>query len=164
MKTLILLTSSLLSISFLSSCSSGNVTRVYHSRNSEAGRAIAQMDKAEQDFYVRRERQLYLGAAQLFVKESQKGDVNAMLELTSDLTLKISGRDATEEIYTTQVIPEFKGTKVLWNQPTEVVSDDTGNRGYIITGKATGERSFPVYITVMKERGSFRVITIAQQR
>lgn len=87
-----------------------------------------------------------------------------MMSMTSPLTIKASGRNIITRVYEDQVIPQFKGTQVSWKDPSEIITDDTGNRGYVISGSVTGARSFPVYVTVMKERGQFRVITLSQKR
>ncbi len=164
MKTLILALISVGSLALLAACVPSNVNRVYHHPDSEMGRAIAQLDQAEADFYVRRERDEYLATAKQFVTLAQSGDLEKMLSLTSPITLKSTGRSTVKSVYETQVIPEFQGTSVQWAEPYEIITDDTGNRGYVISGKATGRRSFPVWVTVMKERGKFRVITITRKR
>lgn len=147
-----------------SSCAPSNVNTIYVKPESEMGRAIRKMDLAEKDYYVRRESTKYLAVAQGFVRHAQERNLEGMLNLTSSLTVKVSGRSHIKKIYETEVIPQFLGTKVRWNQPSEIITDDTGNRGYLISGKASGPRSFTVYVTVMKERGKFRVITISQKR
>jgi hypothetical protein len=140
------------------------VNNVYFTPESEGGRAIADLDRAEQDFYVRRDKQEYLATAKAFVNSAQKGDIKMMMNVTSPLTFKASGRSTVEKVYATQVIPAFQGTTVIWNTPKDIITDDTGNRGFVISGKASGAKSFPVYVTVMKERGKFRVITLTRKR
>jgi hypothetical protein len=148
----------------LSCCSSSNITKIYHDRDSEMGRAIAQLDMSEKDYYVRAERDKYLAAASDFVREAQKGNLKSMMAMTSPLTIKASGRDTIIRVYETQVIPQFERTQVSWKEPSEIISDETGNRGYVVSGRVTGARSFPVYVTVMKERRQFLVIALSQKR
>jgi hypothetical protein len=148
----------------LSCCSNSNVNRISVDRDSEMGRSIAQLDLAEKDYYVRAEREKYLEAAKNFVREAQAGNLKSMMAMTSPLTIRASGRTTITRVYETQVIPQFEGTQVSWKEPSEIITDDTGNRGYVVSGRVTGGRSFPVYVTVMKERSQFRVITLSQKR
>ena len=149
---------------FLTCCSSGNITKIYHQPDSEMGRAIARMNLSEKDYYVRAEREKYLALARDFVRKAQGGDLKAMIEMTSPLTIESSGRGVVTHVYQTQVIPQFEGTQVSWSESPEVITDDTGNRGFMVLGRAAGARTFAFYITVMKERGRFRVITIKQTK
>lgn len=56
----------------LTCCSNRHTTKVYRDRDSEMGRAIAELDLTEKDYYVRAEREKYLNAARNFVREAQE--------------------------------------------------------------------------------------------
>lgn len=145
-------------------CAPNGVKKIYYDRNSEGGRAIAKLDQSEKDFFLRQQWGGYFGAAKAFIEKAQQKDTKGMLELTSSITIRASGRDHSKAIYESQVIPQFDGVHIVWDQTKEIITDDRGNRGFVISGKANGPRSFPFYISVMKESGHLRVITITRKR
>ena len=139
-------------------------TTVYHSPDSPVGKMILEMDQKEKDSYLLQEKDQYLAVAKKFIAAAQKGNFKEMLNLTSALSIKNSTKPVVQNIYETQIIPAFRNTTITWNPKDEFTTDDTGNRGFIFTGQAKGASSFPFYMTVMKEKGRLRIITIRSQR
>lgn len=139
-------------------------TTVYHSPDSFVGKMILEMDQKERDSYLLQEKEKYQAVAKKFIEAAQNGNFKEMLNLTSALTIKNATKPEVQNIYETQIIPAFRHTTITWNPKDELTTDDTGNRGFIFTGQAKGATSFPFYMTVMKEKGRFRIITIRSQR
>jgi hypothetical protein len=147
----------------LCSCTQVIGEKKYFDRDSEGGRAIAQLDQKAKDFSLRQREKEYFIVANGFVEKALASDLKGMLRLTSPITIRNSGKDTTWRIYKDQVIPQFKGTQVVWSQHNEIITDDRGNRGFMMSGTASGQRTFQFYIMVMRESGSLRVITIARR-
>ena len=145
-------------------CASGSVEKIYHEPGSEAAKAIEELDQAEKDFYVRQEAKDYIAVGKEFITSAQKKDLKRMIELTSPLTLQASGKKRVRSVYQTQIMPAFEETSVVWREDFEVISDDTGNRGVLLFGEVGGKKSFPIYVTVMKEKGKCYVITASRKR
>lgn len=114
---------------------------------------------------VRREEAGYRAAAMEFVKAAQDGKVEDMLRLTSALTLTNSGAAVVRTVYVEQVVPQLKGAEVRWDSGGEVLLDDTYNVGFQFSGKVIrADKSFPIYIIIMKEGGKFAVINFRKTR
>ena len=147
-----------------SSCASNNYRRNFHNRTSESGQALGKLDQSEIDFLLRQQWKGYFEVAKAFIEKAQQKDSKGMLSLTSPITIKASGHDQSKAFYENQVIPKFDGVDIAWGQTKDIITDDRGNRGFVFSGKAYGPRSFPFYVTVMKEAGRLRVITITKKR
>lgn len=145
-------------------CSAGFSETVYHSPDSFVGKMILEMDEKAQLLQMQEEKEKYRQVAHEFIAAAMEGSPEKMLRLTSQLTIKNSGSAKAKKIYETQVIPAFRGKKITWKKGGEITTDDTGNQGVIFSGNATGNPGFPFYLTVMKEHGKFRVITITTWR
>ena len=114
---------------------------------------------------VRREEAGYRAAAMEFVKAAQAGNVEDMLRVTSALTLTNSGAAVVRTVYVEQVVPQLKGAEVRWDSRGDVLLDDTYNVGFQFSGKVTSDdKSFPIYIIIMKESGRFAVINFRKTR
>ena len=125
------------------------------------GRAIADMDaiaKASQNkSFQDKARQTSME----FISYAMAGNVEAMLKLTSSLTLKHSGRNRVEQVYAQQVIPQFRGATITWN-PDGKPQADEGYSGYETSGIARARKVFPFYVYVFAERGRFVVGTLSK--
>jgi hypothetical protein len=108
------------------------------------------------------EQQPYVAAAQEFVRQAQAGDVDRMIGLTSPQTIRNSGRQQLKESYRTYVVPRFKGATVRWADAHVPATDETGNRGWDVVGNAEGAEAFSFFISVMKEKGKYVVVTIGR--
>ena len=164
MKKILFVTLGLIGTLNFCSCTHVIGERKYFDRDSEGGRAIAQLDQTAKDFSLRQREKEYFSVAKDFVETALASDLNDMLKLTSPITIKNSGSGTTRRVYEDQVIPQFKGTTVVWSQNTEIITDDRGIRGFVMSGRASGPRTFPFYVSVMRESGALRVITITRRR
>ena len=164
MKNILLISLALFGTLHCCSCTRIIGERKYFDRDSEGGRALAQVDQTAKDFGLLQREKEYSSVAKDFVEKALASDLKGMLKLTSPITIKNSGRDTTRRVYEDQVIPQFKGTTVVWSQHNEIITDDRGNRGFVMSGRASGPRTFPFYITVMRESGSLRIIVITRRR
>lgn len=108
------------------------------------------------------EQQPYVAAAQEFVRQAQAGKVDRMIGLTSPQTIRNSGRQQLKESYRTYVVPRFKGATVRWADAHVPATDETGNRGWDVVGNAEGAEAFSFFISVMKEKGKYVVVTIGR--
>lgn len=105
----------------------------------------------------------YVAAAREFVRLAQAGDVDRMIELTSERTVRQSDRQQVLESYRTYVVPRFKDATVTWADTHAPAVDETGNRGWDVAGDAKGSESFSFFITVVKEDGRFVVVTLGRR-
>jgi hypothetical protein len=108
------------------------------------------------------ERQHSVSTAQEFVRQAQAGNVDRMMALTSPQTIRNSGRQQVEESYRKYVVPRFKDATVRWSEFQLQATDETGNRGWDMIGHAEGAETFAFFITVMKEKGSYVVVTLGR--
>jgi hypothetical protein len=137
---------------------------MYFDRDSEGGTAIAQLDQTAKEFGLRQREKEYEDVAKKFVENSRTSNLEGILKLTSPITIKNDGKENTRRIYEDKVFPQFKGTTVVWNQRNEITTDERGNIGFLISSRASGPRTFPFYIAVMRESGVLRVISISRRR
>jgi NADPH:quinone reductase-like Zn-dependent oxidoreductase len=85
-----------------------------------------------------------------------------MMALTSPQTIRNSGRQQVEESYRKYVVPRFKDATVRWSEFQLQVTDETGNRGWDVLGHAEGAETFAFFITIMKEKGTYVVVTLGR--
>lgn len=109
------------------------------------------------------EQKQYVAAAQEFVRQAQAGNVDRMIAMTSTLTVRNSDLRQLSEGYRRHVVPRFKDATVTWADVHSPATDDTGNRGWEVAGRAEGAESFPFFITVMKEDDTYVVVTLGRR-
>lgn len=134
--------------------------RIEVERDSEAGRAILEVEQARRDSGILHQRGEYEAFARSFVAAARSSDVQKMISMTSLLTLRNDGKAATEANYREGVIPFFSKGDVSWNAEPTLLTDDTGNRGFAIIGFGGGARKRPFKLVVMKERGRYVIIGV----
>ena len=109
------------------------------------------------------EQKQYVAAAQEFVRHAQAGNVDRMIAITSEKTVRNSDLRQLTDSYRKYVVPRFKGATVAWADSHAVATDETGNRGWDVAGRAEGAESFSFFITVMKEDNKYVVVTLGRR-
>lgn len=109
------------------------------------------------------EEPIYREKAAEFVRYAQAGEVDKMLEITSRLS-RATQSDSLHTVYAQQVVPQFEGAVVTWNQRSQGNIDEHNNAGLMFTGTAQGKKTFSFDIVVMKEDGKLVVINIRKHR
>jgi hypothetical protein len=109
------------------------------------------------------EQKQYVAAAQEFVRHAQAGNVDRMIAITSQKTVRNSDLQQLTESYRKYVAPRFKDATVTWSDPHSPATDETGNRGWDVAGRAEGAESFLFFITVMKEDDKYVVVTLGRR-
>lgn len=129
-------------------------------RGAVADNAVAKKDEAVQSDIAS-----YRRAAETFVASAKGGDADAMVAVTSLLTIvNEGGAEAMRSQYIERFLPRFKETKVTWDDTFELMTDDTGNRGVEIRCLVEGKKTFPLYLWVMKEGGKHVVTGVSIKR
>ena len=105
----------------------------------------------------------YVAVAKEFVQQAQAGNVDRMLALTSPQTIRNSGRRQVKDSYRKYVVPRFKAATVRWNDAPVPATDETGNRGWDVVGDAEGSETFSFFVSVMKEKGKYVVVTLGRR-
>lgn len=98
-----------------------------------------------------------------FIRYAQAGDVQQMLGITSDLS-RATQSDSVHTVYAEQVIPQFQGSTVTWNDESTPTVDEQENIGLVFTGTAQGEKTFSFDVAVYKEKGTLVVANIQKHR
>jgi len=101
----------------------------------------------------------YREKAMEFVRYAQAGDVQQMLAITSPLS-HATQTDSVRSLYADQVVPQFNGAQVTWEQRVKHSRDEEYNPGLRILGTARGKKTFRFTVTVAKEEGTLFVINI----
>lgn len=109
------------------------------------------------------EQKQYVAAAQEFVRHAQAGNVDRMIAITSQKTVHNSDLQQLAESYRKYVVPRFKDATVTWSDPHSPATDETGNRGWDVAGRAEGAKSFSFFITVMKEDEKYVVVALGRR-
>jgi hypothetical protein len=109
------------------------------------------------------EQKQYVAAAQEFVRHAQAGNVDRMIAITSQKTVHNSDLQQLTESYRKYVVPRFKDATVTWSDPHSPATDEMGNRGWDVAGRAEGAESFSFFITVMKEDEKYVVVTLGRR-
>jgi hypothetical protein len=109
------------------------------------------------------EQNQYVAAAQEFVRQAQAGSVDRMIAMTSPKTVANSDLQRLSERYRKYVVPRFKDATVTWADAHAPVTDEMGNRGWDVAGRAEGTDSLPFFITIMKEDGKYVVVTLGRR-
>ena len=120
---------------------------------------------ADKDQVVQADIKSYRRAAEVFVASAKEGDADAMVGVTSLITIvNEGGAEAIKSQYIERFLPSFKEAKVTWEDTVELMTDDIGNRGVEVCGSVDGKRVFPLYVWVMKEGGKHVVIGVSNKR
>ena len=109
------------------------------------------------------EQKQYVAAAQEFVRHAKAGNVDRMIAITSEKTVRNSDLRQLTESYRKYVVPRFKGATVTWADSHALATDETGNRGWDVAGRAEGAESFSFFITVMKEDNKYVIVTLGRR-
>jgi hypothetical protein len=86
-----------------------------------------------------------------------------MIAITSQKTVHNSDLQQLTESYRKYVVPRFKDATVTWSDPHSPATDEMGNRGWDVAGRAEGAESFSFFITVMKEDEKYVVVTLGRR-
>lgn len=105
----------------------------------------------------------YRDKAKEFVQYAQAGDVAQMLAITSTHS-HATESDSVRTVYAQQVVPQFAGTAVTWDEQSRGDIDERNNAGLMFTGTAHGKKTFSFDIVVMKENGRLVIINIRKHR
>ena len=109
------------------------------------------------------DQQRSIATAQEFVRLAQAGNISQMIALTSPETIRNSGRQQLQESYRKYVVLRFKAATVRWADAPEPVTDENGNRGWDVVGDAEGTETFSFFISVMREKGRYVVVTLGRR-
>lgn len=120
---------------------------------------------ADKDQVVQADIKSYRRAAEVFVATAKEGDADAMVGVTSLITIvNEGGAKAIKSQYIKRFLPSFEEAKVTWEDSVELMTDDTGNRGVEVCCSVDGKRVFPLYVWVMKEGGKHVVTGVSSKR
>lgn len=104
---------------------------------------------------VERQSGRYQQVADEFTGHATRGNVDAMMRLTSHTALGQSGPAKLRSLYENQVVPKFRGAGVSWKSAEQVV-DEYNRVGYEFHGIAQGARKSPFTVYVFNESGTLR--------
>jgi hypothetical protein len=138
---------------------------VLHDTDAAMQGAAAVNAVAKKDQAVQADIESYRRVAEIFVASAKGGDADAMVAVTSLLTIvNEGGAEPMMSQYIERFLPKFKEAKVTWDDTFELMTDDTGNRGVEIRCLVEGKRAFPLYLWVMKEGGKHVVTGVSIKR
>ncbi len=146
------------------SCTQVAGERVGHAADSDMGGAIKDLRRASRgDFREMAYPSNSITRAKEFVAAAQRGDVQKMMDMTSAITLRNDGTGRTRHDIYPRVVRDLSGARIVWKGRPQPMTDETGNKGFIIAGEAVKEGGTPFYIVVLNEGGRHVVAGIRRK-
>lgn len=146
------------------SCTQVVGERVGHAADSDMGGAIKDLRRASRgDHREMAYPSNSITRAKEFVAAAQSGDVEKMMGMTSAITLRNDGAGKTRNEIYPSIVRGLSGAKVVWKGKPQPMSDETGNKGFIIAGEAVKQGVTPFFIVVLNEGGRHMVVSIRKE-
>ncbi|MGB8854109.1 MAG: hypothetical protein WCC69_11140 [Pirellulales bacterium] len=130
----------------------------------ERAAAMRALPQDALDAVVRADSERYIATAKAFADHAIKGRVHNMMALTSPLTIAIHGLESIHDKYTENYLPRFKNAVVEWDKEFIIIGDETGNRGIEVSGTLKGEKTYRIFLGVMREGGKHVVISLIAKK
>lgn len=146
------------------SCTQVIGERVTYAPGSEGEAALKDLRKAARgDTRPSADPATSVATAKAFIAAAQRSDVNKMMDMTSSITLRNDGTGKTRHDIYPRVARDLSGAKIEWKGPPKPMTDETGNKGYIIAGEAVKTGGTPFFVVVLKEEGRHVVVSLRRK-
>ncbi len=146
------------------SCTQVAGERVGHAADSDMGGAIKDLRRASRgDHREMAYPSNSITRAKEFVAAAQRADVQKMMDMTSSITLRNDGAGKTRNEIYPRVVRDLSGAKIAWKGTPQPMTDETGNKGFIVSGEAVKQGGTPFHVVVLNEGGRHVVAGIRRK-